>query len=988
MADIHRNVVDYAGGHMRVLGPPASGKTSLVAERFRRIERDLGPGRAAVITYTRENRDRLTNELLAKGSARFGRVPVLTYHRLALEIIGRSPASGGRVAGEMEEAVLLDRAIRRIERKLSSDYRNTVHSASFRNTILGVLHVLLQYGITRAHREGLLQATRSPRLRDIIVVYDSYLDELRSHGFCTWHDVAWKAAEIVTGQPDFNPLDGVDFVLIDDFHDVDPGQYALIRALAPPAGKTSLNVFGDPTGARFRDRGTTDRYLAEVFPRDYSPLDMRLPAGCGNQRSLGRVVEALLRETMGEVAGDRVSKEEGVSVELAVADDELAEASYVAARVAEFVESGRYRPGDIAVAAREKYQYQSVLTRAFVERGLMLDTGGQRQHPFEYFVASLLRHLDDPGAESARSAVLTSPFLPELKCVHEHVTGEILDENEMTGLEVIRTDIVRRAKSDDGVFDLEPLFDVWLRPLLDRSSKGRDPEGLLSFLGRLADEWKLYAEVIEGTKGRRSLSEFVAVSRALSAGDRGTPSHKGRVGFYSCRELSSRRFPAVFIVGCSELLFPALPSGDDYVPYEALEKVLRGVIDERPVELYRARSKEDFLRDEYALMLASLSRAGETLVLTAPEQHRGMTTPAPSRILRLVPDVAVERSVGRSASPFLRYTAALAASGEASVSSSAIVAPQRFDGHHISQLWWNRRPAERTLTPARKPLSPTSIQAFTYCQRRYFYERILRIKKTGVPALAFGTLFHDLMTKLSSESRTHEELRAAIRSKQLDAEINAVIAASEEYAGEHEMVQNAARYHLREMAERMLGLDAHRIDSYRIQSVEELVDFEHNNWRFGGRADRIDDSRSGRVVIDYKTGSVYKRGKTVRKKALPGFDKPDERLWQIPLYCRGAQADGGRYPSLFCYYVVQPEGDHYVAGLYVGEEGSTAAANHFGESVRKGFSHLTPEELEACLDEAAAVAEQVFAARSEYPRTENHDHCTRCDFKRVCERMM
>jgi superfamily I DNA/RNA helicase len=988
MADIHQNVVDYAGGHMRVLGPPASGKTSLVAERFRRIERDLGPGGAAVITYTRENRDRLNAELLAKRSARFGRVPALTYHRLALEIIGRSPASGGRVAGEMEESVLLDRALRRIARKLSSDYRNTVHSASFRNTILGVLHVLLQNGLTRAHRERLLEATRSPRLRDIIVVYDTYVDELRSHGFCTWYDVAWKAAEIVTGQPDFNPLDGVDFVLIDDFHDVDPGQYALIRALAPPAGKTSLNVFGDPTGARFRDRGTTDRFLAEVFPRDYSPIDLRLPAGCGNQRSLGRVVDELLRETMGEVAKDRVSNEEGVRVELTVATDELSEASYVAARVAEFVESGRYRPEDIAVAARKKHQYQSVLTRAFVERGVMLDTGGQRQHPFEYFVASLLRHLDDPGAESARSAVLTSPFLSELKCVHEHVKGQILDENETAGLEVIRTDIVRRVKNDDGAFDLEPLFDVWLRPLLDRSPGGRDSEGLLSFLGRLADEWKLYAEVIEGTKGRRSLSEFVAVSRALSAGDRGTPSHKGRVGFYSCRELSSRRFLAVFIVGCSELLFPALPSSDDYVPYEALEKVLRDVIDGRPVELHRARSNENFLRDEYALMLASLTRAGETLVLTAPEQHRGVTTPAPSQILRLVPDGMVERAVSRSASPFLRYTAALAAAGEATVSTSAVAVPERFDGHRISQLWWNRRPAKRTLTPAPKLLSPTSIQAFTYCQRRYFYERILHIKKTGVPALAFGTLFHDLMSKLSRENRTHEELRAAIQSKRLDEAIDNAINESDEYKDEHEMVKNAARFHLRRMAARTLELDAQRIDSYRIQSVEELVDFKHNDWQFGGRADRIDDSHSGRVVIDYKTGSVYKRGITVRKKALPGIGKPDERLWQIPLYCRGAQTDGGRYPSLFCYYVVQPEGDDYVAGLYLGEEDTTAAANHFGESVQKGFSHLTPEELEACLDEAAAVAEHVFEVRSEYPRTEDHDHCTRCDFKRVCERMM
>jgi hypothetical protein len=88
---------------------------------------------------------------------------------------------------------------------------------------------------------------------------------------------------------------------------------------------------------------------------------------------------------------------------------------------------------------------------------------------------------------------------------------------------------------------------------------------------------------------------------------------------------------------------------------------------------------------------------------------------------------------------------------------------------------------------------------------------------------------------------------------------------------------------------------------------------------------------------------------------------------------------------LFCYYVIQPGGDSYVAGLYI-RETEDARPTVFDESMAKRFSHLTPAELEACLDEALEVAEEISAARTEYPRTTERDRCSRCFFQRVCER--
>jgi superfamily I DNA/RNA helicase len=46
-------------GHVRVLGPPGSGKTSTLLERFKNLEKDGSRGQIAVVTYTRESRESL-----------------------------------------------------------------------------------------------------------------------------------------------------------------------------------------------------------------------------------------------------------------------------------------------------------------------------------------------------------------------------------------------------------------------------------------------------------------------------------------------------------------------------------------------------------------------------------------------------------------------------------------------------------------------------------------------------------------------------------------------------------------------------------------------------------------------------------------------------------------------------------------------------------------------------------------------------------------
>jgi superfamily I DNA/RNA helicase/CRISPR/Cas system-associated exonuclease Cas4 (RecB family) len=955
-------------GHARILGPPASGKTSLLLDRFRQLEQDGGAGRIAVVTYTRESRDVLLSRLLPENSARFGAAPVYTWHQLAMLIIRACSRGNRRLVGELEQAVLLRRAIRRIEGRLVSDFRAAARSTTFQKTVLGVANVLMQNG---ADTQPESSPGAPPRVIDLLAICSEFQALLRATGCFTFYDAAWIAARLLAGTPGKNPL-GTTCLLVDDFQDVDPGQYALITALAPPRGDIRVNVFGDPTGARFRFRGTTDRYLLDLFPRQYDAADIVLYPHRGESAGLDRVADRLIRETGCEVSGGGRggAGTGGVEVVQKVAGNEQQEAAWIADSAVSLIGEGGFAAGDIAVAVREKHRYESTLVKAFRDRGLALDTGRPAGHPFVFFVNSLLRLID--GRDTAGNAVTASPFYRDLVELYRRNTGEAAGSPELIRDAMIRT---AQPAGGRGGFDLKPLLAEWVQPLLLGAGLEDRSEELLLFLGALETEWRQYCDIADESGGRRALPEFLSLSRVLS-GENGRARLVGRVGLYSCHELSALRYPVVFLAGCSDLLFPAPPPRQNYIPWKQLQDTLNARRPENPVELPAARTPREFLRDEYALLLTSLARARSRLIITAPENFRGLATPAPARVLEGLGEDRLPDADGSS--PYLRFASEMAAAG----------ADKAQTGLRVADLWHRPTPPGIGIRLKLKRLSPTTIKMFTTCPTQAFYSRILRVDEERSPGVAFGSLFHDLMNRLSEHYRTHVELGAVIRSVRLDEHITKTMEDSDYFNTATEVERTAARYHLRDMATRFLEIDEKRTDNYYITQSEKQVGFEWQGWGFGGVADRVDRIQGGTyVVIDYKTGAVKKTGATIRRHSLPGFDKPDDRLWQVPLYTRGARPGDAILPGMFCYYVIQPGGDSYPVGLVIGEEtDKNKIRSIFGGAEPKRFSYLTRDELNACLDEAAGIAADIFAERTVFDRTANRDRCARCFYKRVCER--
>lgn len=998
-------IARHRGGHLRVVGPPASGKTTALLERFRSLSDD---GHSpAVVAFSRSQRERALARLFPTRSARMGRFPVYTYHQIALEIVAAANPAARRPLGDMEERVVLSRLLRSLEGELCSDFTSIVRSDALHRSLLSVFHVLQQSGVDESAVKDARARERGRSTSDILMIFARFQQELRDKGLSTYYQVAGRAARLLAADPTLDPLGECDELLIDDFQDVDAGQFCLVEALAPVAGERRVSAFGDPTGARFGYRGTSARFLREDFVDRYQPDDVRLDCAIARHDLLGGVVSALLEQTgAGEFAGDRepapatdglplFQSQPGAGgatpaspavVTMTVAEDEIAEAQRVAGAAAALVAEGKCSPGDIAVVARDRARYALSLSLACHDHGVPFDTGDAGRHAMETLVQALLGLMGSWFEERLAETVASSPFYDALRgaLADELELGERRPERDIRELRRVVAFVKGRCTDKKaGTFSMQRFLDACVRPVVERTP-GLADEAVAS-VARLLDEWSAYESMIQHVGGRPAVDEFRAHHNAATA----TASMERDprcVAFYTAREAATHSFPVVFVVGCADGLFPAMDARESYIPYDELTSLFSGSVSGF-VGFHEARDRERKLADEHALMLSALTRARDRLHLSAPLKVHGEAVSAPARALLPLTrenDPVAERIDG----PRLRAAMAVAAAGPGYDTANVDMPSQR-----VARAWLAARPVPPAFAIEPFALSPSRLSTYVQCPRRLFYSRVLGIEEERTIHLTIGSLFHDVLDDVGKELPTRDELVAKLTPERIAAFVDARIRSSRDLGPEGSLLESVTRFHLEHMVSHVRALEKHRVDDYRIET-EAPGDFDRGGWKFVGRMDRV-DSWGGRprVVIDYKTtssnspSSVHKTGKTIREYMVGAKGASANRYWQVPMYSFGARGAAGDYPELFCYYVVPPGEDPYASGVFISDDKDRCkTAKFFEAATQRKFASVAPGEVDAVMDEVVTRCTELFAERDAFDKTDDTSHCRSCYFNRVCDR--
>ncbi|MEM6794706.1 MAG: UvrD-helicase domain-containing protein [Acidobacteriota bacterium] len=381
-----RPAAEALGGAILILAGPGSGKTRTLTHRLAHmVESGIPAEHILALTFTRQAAAEMHERVLALlGGASTG-LSVTTFHGLGHLLLRRHAAE----AGLPTDFEIADDAARwgLVEQRFGVS-----RSAARRACEAWTLE----------RRTGKKWEVETPEI-DTPASLADYRSMLAAEGLVDLDDLVARPVELLDERPELAERLRARYrhVSVDEYQDVDPLQYRLLRHLAPPgfdsevaaeggsgaAGARSLCAIGDPDQSIYRFRGADVGFFLR-FQRDYaSGRVLELGRNYRSQRAVVEAAAAVIRPSS-LVPGRRFEPVSSRSrpLELHTARSEAAEAEFVTHAIEEALggtsyfsfDSGRVDdrgPGedlsfeDIAILVRTKAQAAPFL-EAFERAGL------------------------------------------------------------------------------------------------------------------------------------------------------------------------------------------------------------------------------------------------------------------------------------------------------------------------------------------------------------------------------------------------------------------------------------------------------------------------------------------------------------------------------------------------------------------------------------------------------------------------------------------
>ncbi|HHU81396.1 MAG TPA: UvrD-helicase domain-containing protein [Firmicutes bacterium] len=620
-----KSAVTAGAPQILVVAGPGTGKTRTLLHRVEfLLGRGADPAEITCVTFTRkaaaEMRERLERLLTPVfGAQKAHAVRVGTFHQLCLDLLRKSPAwTGGTLVSEYE-------------------------LAGFFPGENGIRRALL--AVSRLKNSNLLPDDPEvpEEWRDF---YRRYQEFLREEDLLDYDEILVEAVRLLReGLVPPEVQAGYCHLLVDEFQDVTPLQYRLIKLLAETGA--TLFVIGDPDQSIYGFRGADATVFAD-FRRDYpAAAEIRLRL---NYRSTPVIISAAQHLISRNPApGGRALLEparpaaEGPLITYLPASGETAESIAVVREIIRLVggtdllsahgsfrgdkEGGSYSFGDLAVLFRTGRQAEA-LEKALCKEGLPYKVAGEKDLFYLPRVRETVTFLHSLVEEEDRLhlAALGLPcFFPGQKA---------MDKLEALRRQDPRAFRAALALENQEVLPPEVRGKINSYHACRKRFQALLAEGVPAFLGEwIKDRGWEEAEEMERLRGMAALSTDPAdfLARIIHGkeqdlereGKRGpAPEYIWLMTIHAAKGLE---FPVVLITGLEEGLLP-----------------LAG--EESPEEI----------EEERRLFYVGLTRAQREVILFSAGRRRrfGSTAPAlPSRFLQELPEEKLQRRIIKKKPP-------------------------------------------------------------------------------------------------------------------------------------------------------------------------------------------------------------------------------------------------------------------------------------------------------------------------------------------------
>ncbi len=397
---------------MLVVAGPGAGKTfCLIARVARLIEtHGLAPERICAVTFTNKAAEEVATRLAQALGSRADGVTRGTLHALCADLLR---AHGSPVGVERGFGIADERYQHIVLRRIGV-WQKRAHA------ILGLF--------ARRRLEGL------PLSQSDEQTFQRYSDYLRQRNILDFDDLIARTAELLSDHPATAREIAArwDYLLVDEFQDLNPAQYAILRAFA--AGHRNFFAVGDDEQSIFSWTGA-DPAILKRFANDFGivePIVLDRNRRCSQQifetaRRLLAVNEPLFAQK--SITADRSSEHDVLAV--AFPDDD-AEAKWLVADLAADRERSGRAWGDYALLYRTHrvgHALESRLVQAGVPCRMARGRSLKDDPVIAYVVAALrlMRHPDDPVLlEALAELLLPDTLLGDIRRAAVEQDGDFL----------------------------------------------------------------------------------------------------------------------------------------------------------------------------------------------------------------------------------------------------------------------------------------------------------------------------------------------------------------------------------------------------------------------------------------------------------------------------------------------------------------------------------------------------------------------------------
>lgn len=254
-----QSAIDHKDGAMLVLAGPGSGKTAVITHRTKNLIKKYGvdPSKILVITFTKAAANEMKERFNALMDGERVNVSFGTFHAVFFMILKYAYRfSSSNIADEQTRYGFV--------REILSYYRLEYKDENeFIGNLLAEISMIKN---SRIDVDNFYSSVCGEEIfRDI---YRKYESRLRDSRLIDFDDMLSYTYELFTERPDILALwqQKYEYILIDEFQDINRIQYEIIKLLALP--QNNLFIVGDDDQSIYRFRGSKPEIMLN-FEKDY-----------------------------------------------------------------------------------------------------------------------------------------------------------------------------------------------------------------------------------------------------------------------------------------------------------------------------------------------------------------------------------------------------------------------------------------------------------------------------------------------------------------------------------------------------------------------------------------------------------------------------------------------------------------------------------------------------------------------------------------------